>query len=254
MENTLLPDEQLDTLKNGLKIIQNPKKFMFGIDAVLLSYFAASQIRNESLTIDLGTGTGIIPLLLKTSTKAKKIYGLEIQPESADMARRSVELNNLQEKIQIVNGDIKNVPALFEKHSFNSVTSNPPYMIDQHGKQNPNDAKRIARHEVLCNLEDVIKAADYLLKPNGSFFLIHRPFRLAEIFSLMYKYNLEPKRMQLIYPYLNKEPNIVLIEAKKNANPRLQVLEPLFVYDTPGVYTAEINQIYDSFTKPIQAD
>lgn len=249
METGILKDEQLDTLLNGHKIIQNPQKFMFGIDAVLLSHFASSEIRNQDCVVDLGTGTGIIPLLLETSSNAKKIYGLEIQSESADMANRSVKLNNLQEKIQILQGDIKTVSENFEKYSINAVTSNPPYMINEHGKQNPNDAKKIARHEILCNLEDVISAAEYLLKPNGKFFMIHRPFRLSEIFGLLQKYKMEPKRMQLIHPFVNKEPNIVLIEARKNANPRLKIEKPLFVYKEPGIYTEEINLIYNSFKK-----
>lgn len=247
MEPELKIDEQIDTLLNGHKIIQNPKKFMFGIDAVLLSYFASSEIRKNDTVIDLGTGTGIIPLLLETSSNARNIFALEIQNESADMAKRSVEINNLQEKIKIIQGDIKTVSENFEKYSFNAVTSNPPYMINEHGKQNPNDAKKIARHEILCNLEDVISAAEYLLKPNGRFFMIHRPFRLSEIFELLQKYKMEPKRMQLVYPFIDKEPNIVLIEARKNANPRLTIEKPLFVYDQPGIYTQEINQIYNSF-------
>ncbi len=248
----LLPNEQLDTLINGTKIIQNPQKFMFGIDAVLLAHFAAAQVHHDNFVVDMGTGTGIIPFLLETSTKASQLIGLEIQSESADMANRSVKLNNLQNKIKIINGDIKEISSQFEKYSVNVVTCNPPYMINEHGKQNPNNAKKIARHEVLCNLEDVIKAAEYLLKPNGSFFLVHRPFRLTEIFSLLQKYKMEAKRMQLVYPFLDKEPNIVLLEIRKNSKPRLTIEKPLFVYETPGVYTKEINDIYDSFRNPIQ--
>lgn len=238
--------ESVETLKNGCKIIQDSQKFKFGIDAVLLSHFAFSQIKQNESLIDLGTGTGIIPLLLSKS-KAEKLTGLEIQQECAQISQKSVELNNLQEKINIVNGDIKCVSEYFSKHSFNAVTSNPPYMINEHGKQNPLDAKAIARHEVLCNLEDIIKAADFLLKPHGKFFMIHRPFRLPEIFSLLIKYSLEPKRMQLIHPFADKEPNMVLIEARKDANPRLAVEKPLVVYETPGIYTSQINEIYDFF-------
>lgn len=252
MTQNLLPDEQIDTLINGTKIIQNPQKFMFGIDAVLLSHFASAQVHHDNLVVDMGTGTGIIPFLLETSTPAARLVGVEIQPESADMANRSVELNNLQNKINIINGDIKTISSHFEKYSANVVTCNPPYMINEHGKQNPNDAKKIARHEILCNLEDVIKAAEYLLKPNGSFFLVHRPFRLTEIFSLIAKYKMEAKRMQLVYPFKDKEPNIVLLEIRKNSKPRMTIEKPLFVYDTPGVYTKEINEIYDSFRTSIQ--
>ncbi|MBE6348994.1 MAG: tRNA1(Val) (adenine(37)-N6)-methyltransferase [Spirochaetaceae bacterium] len=238
--------EVVDTLKNGYKIIQDSEKFKFGIDAILLSHFAFNQIRNNEKVIDLGTGNGIIPLMIAKS-RANSIVGLEIQEENVEIAKRSVELNQLEEKIQIIHGDIKAVEKKFTKHSFDVVVSNPPYMINEHGKQNPTEAKSIARHEVLCNLEDIISAVDYLLKPFGKFFMIHRPFRLPEIFSLLTKYKIEPKRMELVSPFLQKEPNLVLIEAKKNANPRLQIEENLIVYEKPGIYTEKINQIYSSF-------
>ena len=238
--------EVVDTLKNGYKIIQDSEKFKFGIDAILLSHFAFNQIRNNEKVIDLGTGNGIFPLMIAKS-RANSIVGLEIQEENVELAKRSVELNQLEEKIQIIHGDIKAVDKKFTKHSFDVVVSNPPYMINNHGKQNPNDAKLIARHEVLCNLEDIISAVDYLLKPFGKFFMIHRPFRLPEIFSLLTKYKIEPKRMELVSPFLQKEPNLVLIEARKNANPRLQIEENLIVYEKPGIYTEKINQIYSSF-------
>lgn len=238
--------EVVDTLKNGYKIIQDSEKFKFGIDAILLSHFAFNQIRNNEKVIDLGTGNGIIPLMIAKS-RANSIVGLEIQEENVEIAKRSVELNQLEEKIQIIHGDIKAVEKKFTKHSFDVVVSNPPYMINEHGKQNPTEAKSIARHEVLCNLEDIISAVDYLLKPFGKFFMIHRPFRLPEIFSLLTKYKIEPKRMELVSPFLQKEPNLVLIEARKNANPRLQIEENLIVYEKPGIYTEKINQIYSSF-------
>lgn len=238
--------EVVDTLKNGYKIIQDSEKFKFGIDAILLSHFAFNQIRNNEKVIDLGTGNGIIPLMIAKS-RANSIVGLEIQEENVEIAKRSVELNQLEEKIQIIHGDIKAVEKKFTKHSFDVVVSNPPYMINEHGKQNPTEAKSIARHEVLCNLEDIISAVDYLLKPFGKFFMIHRPFRLPEIFSLLTKYKIEPKRMELVSPFLQKEPNLVLIEARKNANPRLQIEENLIVYEKPGIYTEKINQTYSSF-------
>ena len=238
--------EVVDTLKNGYKIIQDSEKFKFGIDAILLSHFAFNQIRNNEKVIDLGTGNGIIPLMISKS-RANSIVGLEIQEENVELAKRSVELNQLEEKIQIIHGDIKAVDKKFTKHSFDVVVSNPPYMINEHGKQNPTEAKSIARHEVLCNLEDIISAVDYLLKPFGKFFMIHRPFRLPEIFSLLTKYKIEPKRMELVSPFLQKEPNLVLIEARKNANPRLQIEENLIVYEKPGIYTEKINQIYSTF-------
>ena len=242
--------ENIDTLLNGRKIIQDPSRFQFGIDAVLLSAFASEETRKDDLVIDLGTGTGIIPLLMETSTLASSFIGLEIQDDSALMAKRSIELNQLESKIKIVNGDIKAVSSLFDCHSFHVVTSNPPYMINEHGFQNDGDAKSIARHEVLCTLEAVVAAADYLLRPHGKFFMIHRPFRLPEIFSALQKHNLEVKRMRLVYPFEDKEPNMVLIEARKNAKPRLKIESPLIVrYNSgpdKGKYTEEIEKIYNS--------
>lgn len=239
--------EQIDTLLSGYKIIQDKERFMYGIDAVLLSAFSKSEIRKNDKVVDLGTGTGIIPLLLESSTPASHFSAIEVQTDSAEMARRSVELNNLQSKIEIINGDICSISSLLPKHSVEVVVSNPPYMISEHGKQNPNDAKSIARHEVLCKLSDIISAADYLLKPHGKFFMIHRPFRLPEIFTEMHVHGLEPKRMQLVYPFEDKEPNIVLIEARKNAQPRLAIEKPLIVRENSGEYTAAINEIYSQF-------
>lgn len=238
--------EIVDTLKNGYKIIQNSEMFKFGIDAVLLSHFAFNQIRNNEKIIDLGTGNGIIPLLLAKS-RAKNITGLEIQEENVKISKKSIELNQLEEKINIVQGDIKLVSENFSKHSFDSVLTNPPYMINNHGKQNPNDAKLIARHEVLCNLEDIISAADFLLKPNGKFFMIHKAFRLPEIFNSMINHKIEPKRMQMILPFTDKEANLVLIEGRKNGNPRLQIEKNLIVYEKPGTYTKMIEDIYTWF-------
>ena len=233
---------QTDILLNGYKIIQDKECFMFGIDAVLLSDFTFSSIKKRDSGVDLGTGNGIIPLLLVD--RVSHITGLEIQQKSAELAKQSVELNALEQKIQIVNDDIKNVPSLFAKHAFDFVTSNPPYMISEHGKQNPSDEKAIARHEVLCNLEDVISAAEYLLKPHGKFYMIHRPFRLAEIFNCLQKYKLEPKRMCLVNPFAGKEPNLVLIEAHKNARSRLKIEPEIIVYEKPGVYTERVKGIY----------
>ena len=243
--------EIIDTLKNGYKIIQNSEMFKFGIDAVLLSYFAFNQIRNNEKIIDLGTGNGIIPLLLAKS-RAKNITGLEIQAENVELAKKSIALNQLENKINVIQGDIKLVSENFPKHSFDSVLTNPPYMINNHGKQNPNDAKLIARHEVLCNLEDIISAADFLLKPNGKFFMIHKAFRLPEIFNSMINHKIEPKRMQMILPFVDKEANLVLIEGRKNGNPRLQIEKNLIVYeksgtDKSGTYTKMIEDIYSWF-------
>ena len=238
--------EQIDTLLNGYKLIQDKEKFMYGIDAVLLSGFALSLVNKGDSLVDLGTGTGIIPLLLQSVSKGKEFTGLEVQTESAQMAQKSVELNNLP-NVRIITGDIKNVNQLFLKHSVEIVTCNPPYMINEHGRQCGTDAKSIARHEVLCTLDDVISAAEYLLKPHGTFCMIHRPFRLPEIFTTLAKYLLEPKRMQLIYPFADKEPNMVLIEAKKNAQPWLKNEPPLIVRESSGEYTKQVDDIYNLF-------
>ena len=235
--------ERLDDLQiNGYRIIQDPERFCFGIDAVLLSGFAAAK--EDARVLDLGTGTGIIPILMAAKTKAKELVGLEIQEDSAKMAERSVILNDLQDRVQIVQGDIKEAGELFQAASFDVVTSNPPYMINSHGLQNPDAPKAIARHEVMCDLEDVVKAAARMLKPGGKFYMVHRPFRLSEIIVLMHNYKLEPKRMRLVYPYMDKEPNMVLIEGVRGGKPRITVESPLIIYDAPGKYTKEVYEIY----------
>lgn len=242
-EVILKENERLDDLqRNGYQIIQNSEKFCFGMDAVLLSGFA--RVKENAMVLDMGTGTGIIPILLEAKTKAKHLTGLEIQPESADMARRSVKLNGLQDKIDIIVGDIKEAGNIFSAASFDVITCNPPYMIGQHGIKNPDEPKAIARHEILCTLDDVLRNASRLLKPGGNFFMVHRPFRLAEIIVTMEKYKIEPKRMQLVYPYIDKEPNMVLIEGCRGGKPRMTVEKPLIVYKEPNVYTDEIYDIY----------
>ena len=239
----LLEGERVDDLqRNGYKIIQHQNKFCFGMDAVLLSGFA--KVKPKEKVVDLGTGTGIIPILLEAKTGASHLIGLEIQEESADMARRSVELNGLTEKIQIVTGDIKDASKILGASSFDVVTSNPPYMAGSHGLVNPGDAKAIARHEILCSLEDVIREAAGLLKEKGRFYMVHRPHRLVDIMALMRKYRLEPKRMRLVYPFIDKEPNMVLIEGLLGGNPQLTVDKPLIVYEECGKYTDEIYEIY----------
>ena len=243
MKPELKENERIDDLqRNGYQIIQNPEKFCFGMDAVLLSGFA--RVKKGAQVLDLGTGTGIIPILLEAKTEAAHLTALEIQEESADMARRSVQLNGLESKIEIVTGDIKEADRLFPLASFDVVTCNPPYMVGQHGLTNPDEPKAIARHEVLCTLEDVVRNAARLLKPGGSFFMVHRPFRLAEIITVMTQYKLEPKRMQLVYPYVDKEPNMVLIEGSRGGKPRMAVEKPLIVFKEPNVYMDEICELY----------
>ena len=235
--------ERLDELhRNGYFIIQDPGRFCFGMDAVLLSGFA--HVKKNERVLDLGTGTGIIPILLEAKTEGMHFTGLEIQPESADMARRSVQYNHLEEKVSIVEGDIKDASKIFGASSFDVITTNPPYMIGQHGLTNPTDAKAIARHEVCCTLDDILRESARILKPNGRFYMVHRPFRLAEIFSKMVEYRIEPKRMQLVYPYVDKEPNMVLIEGLRGGKSRLTVEKPLIVYESEGKYTQEIYDIY----------
>ena len=237
--------ERIDDLQiNNYKIIQNTEKFCFGMDAVLLSGFA--KVLMDETVLDLGTGTGIIPILLEAKTSGKRFIGLEIQKESADMARRSVILNKIKDKIDIVDGDIKEASKLFGRASFDVVTCNPPYMNQSHGIINPDSAKAIARHEIICTLEDVVREAASVLKPNGRLYMVHRPFRLVEIINTCSRYKLEAKRMKFVCPYIDKEPNMVLIECIKGGGKNLIVEAPLIVYKEPGVYTDEIHGIYDT--------
>jgi tRNA1Val (adenine37-N6)-methyltransferase len=238
----LLEGERLDDLQNGYWMIQNNQGFCYGIDAVLLSAFA--KVKPGEDVLDLCTGTGIVPVLLKAKTSGRHFTGLEIQEKSADMARRSVAYNHLENQITIIQGDVKQAEKLFGAASFDVVTCNPPYMTADHGLTNPHLPKAIARHEVLCTLEDVIAQTSRVLKSRGRFYMVHRPFRLAEIMGVMMKYKLEPKRMQLVYPFVDKEPNMVLIEGLKGGNPRITVEKPLIVYEKPGIYTEDIRRMY----------
>ncbi len=240
---TLLPGERIDDLeRNNFKIIQNPARFCFGMDAVLLSGFAF--VREGERAIDLGTGNGIIPILLAAKTPGEHFTGLEIQHDNVEMAQRSVLLNGIEDRVDIVEGDIKTASATFGKASFEVVTTNPPYMLGNHGLVNPDSAKAIARHEIMCTLQDVVREASLLLKPQGRFYLVHRPFRLAEIIVCLKEHKLEPKRMKMVHPFIDKEPNMVLIEAVRGGKPRMTVEAPLIVYKEEGVYNAEIYDIY----------
>lgn len=243
-KDLLKPGERLDDLQcRGYHIIQNSRTFCFGMDAVLLSDFATGSKKGKA--IDLGTGTGVIPLLMDGRDKCAHYTGLEIQEYSADMATRSVEYNNLTDKIDIVQGDIKEVPSLFKAASFDVVTSNPPYITQSHGLENELEPKNIARHEILVSLEDVIQAASYLLKEGGSFAMVHKPFRLAEIVRLLSKYRLEPKRICMVQPYVNKEPNMLLIESNKGGRPMVKVEPTLVVYNQDGSYTEDLLSRYN---------
>ena len=238
-------NERIDDLqRNGYRLIQNSTCFCFGLDAVLLATFAGAAKGDRVL--DLGTGNGVIPILMHARNQESHYTGLEIQDVSADLARRSVRLNGLEEQITIVQGDIKEASKIFGGASFDVVTTNPPYMNQNHGLINPDSTKAIARHELLCTFEDIIREASICLKMKGRFYMVHRPQRLVEIFDTMTKYKLEPKRMRLVHPYEHKEANMVLIEAVKGANTQLRVEDPLIVYQKDGTYTDKVFNIYES--------
>ncbi len=236
-------NERIDDLEcGGYRIIQNPSFFCFGMDAVLLSAFA--RIRRGERVIDLGTGSGVIPILLEAKTEGEHFTGLEIQPEMAGMATRSAALNGLQDKIDIVEGDIRKAGSLFGPASFDVVTSNPPYIAGGAGLKNPDGAKAIARHEILCTFDDVAREASRLLKPGGRFYLVHRPRRLPELIVTMRAYGLEPKRMRMVHPFADRAANLVLIESVRGGRPLMKAEAPVIVFKAPGVYSDEIRRIY----------
>ena len=262
-------ERAVDLQRSNLWLLQDPERFCFGMDAVLLS--AYTEIKAGERCLDMGTGTGILPLLLSAKTDAAELVGLEIQPESVDMARRSVAMNialrgeeaeaetqvstenetpasqqsrPVLGRVRIEEGDIKEASAIFGRGSFDVVTCNPPYMTGGHGIVNPADAKAIARHEILCTLDDVCREAAAVLVPGGRFYMVHRPFRLAEIFATAAKYNLEPKRMRLVYPYKDREPNMVLIGFVRGGRPRIEVEKPLILWEREGEYTGEVKELY----------
>ena len=240
----LKENERIDDLEfKGYKIIQNSEGFCFGIDSVLLSDFA-KDIRHNSEVMDLGTGTGILCILLAGKTKLKEIYGIEIQEEVADMARRSVELNSLQDKVKIINESILNLEKIFEKGSIDAIVTNPPYKKLNTGLQNDNEKKVISRHEITANLEDFIRISKDMLKDKGEFYMVHRPERLVDIIYLMRKYKIEPKQIRFVAPKIGKEPNLVLIKGVKNAKEFLKFDNILYVYNEDGSYTEELLKIY----------
>ena len=235
--------ERVDDLhRNGYMLIQDPKRFCFGVDAVLLSGFATAKKGDKVL--DLGTGTGVIPILMSAKTNAEHFLALEIQPESAEMAKRSVMLNDLQDKIDIIEGDIKKAAEIFKPSSFDVITTNPPYMNFEGGLKNSYDPKTIARHEVLCSLDDVASAAQRLLKFGGKFFMVHRPHRLTDIMCVLREHKLEPKRIRFVQPYADREPNMVLVEAVRSGKPMIKVMPTLVIYNSDGTYTQETLDIY----------
>ncbi len=245
MEIKLEKNERIDDLEfKNLKVIQNKNGFCFGMDAVLLSDFAKNIKRNATV-LDLGTGTGIIPILLCGKTELKKVVGVEIQEEVAKMAKKSILLNNLENRFEILNCNIKELNKIYENQTFDVIITNPPYKKQDSGIINENEKKLISRHEITANLEDFIKISKYLLKDKGELYMVHRPERLVDIFELMRKYKIEPKELKMVCPNKNKEPNLVLIKGVKNAKPFLKVEKNLYVYDTESNYTKEILEIYN---------
>lgn len=238
-------NERIDDLEfKNLKIIQNKNWFCFGIDSVLLSDFA-KEIKNNSQVLDLGTGTGIISILLSKKIQAKKIYGIEIQKEVAEMAKRSILLNNLEKEIEIINKDIKELDEIFNNNSIDAIVTNPPYKKEKSGEKSENLVKLISRHEETASLEEWIQISFKLLKDKGELYMVHRPERLVDIISLLRKNKLEPKTLQMVYSNVQKEPKLVLIKAVKNAKSFLQVKKPLIIYDEEENYTDEILKIYN---------
>ena len=254
METELRENERIDDLeRNGYRIIQNKSRFCFGMDAVLLSGFAwegeGCSISNRMRIADLGTGTGIIPLLLRgrmgrTDERREFIYGVEIQPEVAEMAQRSVALNDLSEDIKILCADLRECADILGRDSFDIVTSNPPYMKSGSGLVNPDDSRALSRHEINCTFDDVAHQANLLLKKSGRFYLVHRPERLTELIGTMRRHHLEPKRMRMVHSFIDSQATMVLIEARKGGGTFLKVEKPLIIYKEKGVYTDEIRQIY----------
>ena len=241
--NFLREDETLDDLQlKGISVIQKRNAFRFGIDAVLLANFA--KIKKGITVTDLCTGTGIVPFIIAGKTEASKIVGIEIQEDMVDMANRSTAYNKLGDKIKFVHGDITDIKLIKAMTKADVITVNPPYKLKNSGVLNPNDKNAIARHEICCNLEDVIMAARILLKDNGRMFMVHRPERLADILCLMRKHKIEPKTIQMIHPSIKKAPNIVLIEGHRDGGAFLKWEEPIYVHNEDGSYTDEIEKIY----------
>ena len=249
MKTELKDNERIDELQlNNLKIIQNKDGFCFGIDSVLLSDFS-KEIPTGSTVLDLGTGTGILGILLCGKTKLSKIYGIDVQEEVCQMAQRSVKLNNLEDRFEIINDNIKNLNTIFENCSIDAIVSNPPYKKDNSGLKNESQTKLISRHEITASLEDFIEISSKLLKDNSSLYMVHRPERLSDLFYLLRKYKLEPKKLRMVQSYFDSKPKLVLVKATKNAKSFLNIENPLIIYNKDGTYTSEILKIYGKETK-----
>lgn len=249
MKIELKDNERIDDLQlNNLKIIQNKDGFCFGIDSVLLSDFS-KEIPTGSTVLDLGTGTGILGILLCGKTKLSKIYGIDLQEEVCQMAQRSVKLNNLEDRFEIINDNIKNLNTIFENCSIDAIVSNPPYKKNNSGLKNESQTKLISRHEITASLEDFIEISSKLLKDNSSLYMVHRPERLSDLFYLLRKYKLEPKKLRMVQSYFDGKPKLVLVKATKNAKSFLNIENPLIIYNKDGTYTSEILKIYGKETK-----
>lgn len=245
MDIKLNENERIDDLEyKNLKIVQDKDGFCFGIDSVLLSDFA-KEIRSKSIVLDLGTGNGVLGILLCGKTNLSKIYGVEIQEDIATIAQKSINLNKLNNRFEIINDNIKNLNSYFKNDSIDAIISNPPYKKDNSGLKNESQKKLIARHEITANLEDFISVSSKLLKSNGSLYMVHRPERLADLFYLLKKYKLEPKKLRFVQSFTNSKPKFFLIKATKNANSFLNVEQPLIIYNSDGNYTDEILKIYN---------
>ncbi|MGE5329938.1 MAG: tRNA1(Val) (adenine(37)-N6)-methyltransferase [Deltaproteobacteria bacterium] len=243
MNQYIKPNERIDDLQiKGLKIIQNPEGFCFGMDAVLLSGFA--KVRKDSKVVDLGCGTGIISILIAGKTEASSITGVELQEPVAEMAQRSIEMNQIGDRVKIINADLKAAPEILGLSSMDAVVTNPPYRTKDCGMENPDDVKAISRHEVCCTLEDVIVASKKLLKPGGKLFMVHRPDRLADIIYLLRQNSLEPKRLQFVHPRPQAAPNMILVEALRSGGKHLKVEKPLYIYEEGTKYSKEVLNIY----------
>ncbi len=240
----LKENERIDDLQyKGLQLIQDKSGFCFGVDSVLLADFA-KEIKSHSTVVDIGTGTGIVGLLLCKKTKLAKIYGVEIQKEVAEMARRSAQLNGLENQFEILNCDINQIFDFLPKNSIDAIVTNPPYKKVDTGVKNRDEKQMISRHEVKCTLEDVIEKSSQLLNDRGEFYMVHRAERLVDIMCLLRKYRLEPKKIRFVHPKPTEKPNLILVKAIKYAHPFLKIQEPLVIQDENGEYTKEINEIY----------
>lgn len=243
MQKYINMHERIDDLQiKGLKIIQNPEWFCFGMDAVLLSGFV--KIKKGATVADLGCGTGIISILLAGKTEAESIIGIEIQEKVAEMAQRSIKMNQLEDRVRIINADIKDAPEFLGLSSVDVVVTNPPYRTKNCGMENPDDVKAISRHEILCTLEDILNASKKLLKPGGKLFMVHRPDRLVDLICLLRQNAMEPKRLRFVHPRPGAAPNMILVEALRDGGKYLKVEKPLYIYEEGNKYSKEVLDIY----------